>query len=255
MNNIIFSHANGFPAKSYSYLFDLLSPHTIHYLNKLGHGNYKVKKDWQPLADELIEFAEKFEKPIIGIGHSVGGVATLYAAAKRKDVFSKIILLDPPLVAGSYKRYLLLLTKVLGLVGHLLPIAKKAKNRKRQFHSKQEALEYFKTKKLFQLFHPSCLADYVEHGLEYNASKDEYELAFSADIEYDIFCSSPDIYPFSSTINIPIYLIYSRNIVSIEDLKWYKKKFPQIELIDFKAGHMFPLEEPERTASLIQSLL
>ena len=140
MHNIVFSHANGFPALSYSYLFELLAPNYIHHINLFAHGDYKINNNWISLGDELIEFVEKQSKPVIGIGHSMGGVATLYAATKRNDLFSKIILLDPPLVAGSYRKYLLKLAKASGLIGKFFSIAKKTRTRKRDFYSKQEAL-------------------------------------------------------------------------------------------------------------------
>lgn len=255
MDTIVFSHANGFPAKTYAYLFEFLKPYPIQYINKIGHGHYKVEKDWQPLADELISFAENLNKPLVGIGHSVGGVAILYAATKRKDLFRKIILLDPPLVPGGYRKYLLAFAKKTGLVGNLLPIAKKTKTRRREFSSKAEALAYFKSKKLFELFHSNCLKDYIEEGLVYNSNKNCYELAFSADIEYAIFCTSPDIYPFATGIDIPITLIYSNGIASQDDINWYKRRFPHVQIIDFKAGHMFPFEQPQKTAELIKNSL
>ena len=108
---------------------------------------------------------------------------------------------------------------------------------------------------MFKCFHERSINDYVEHGILFNEAKNIYELAFSAEIEYDIYCASPDIYPYNSSIETPIYIIYSNEIASTGDLNWYKNKFKEIELIAFNAGHLFPFEQPEKTAELINSII
>ena len=55
MNKVQFSHGNGFPSGSYSYLFELLDNVQINFIEKTGHGDYPLNKDLYNFADELIE--------------------------------------------------------------------------------------------------------------------------------------------------------------------------------------------------------
>lgn len=55
MKKIQFSHANGFPASSYTYLFELLNDTQINFVEKMGHGDFPLNKDLNNFAEELIE--------------------------------------------------------------------------------------------------------------------------------------------------------------------------------------------------------
>ena len=87
---IQFSHANGFPAPTYRYLFKLLEPHfEIQYIERLAHDpNHPVTNNWQSITSELIREHDKHKEPVIGIGHSLGGAITLFAAIERPEIIS-----------------------------------------------------------------------------------------------------------------------------------------------------------------------
>jgi surfactin synthase thioesterase subunit len=74
---IFFAHANGFPAKTYTKLFSLLEDEfEIGFIEKIGHNpKFPVTDNWDCLKNELREEIEKrYSQPIIGIGHSLGGI-------------------------------------------------------------------------------------------------------------------------------------------------------------------------------------
>ena len=132
MNKVHFSHANGFPASSYNYLFKLLNNVQINFIEKMGHGDYPLNKDLNNFADELITSIEKeFIEPVIGIGHSTGGVVTVLAASKRPELFKKIIVLDPVLFSKR-KRYLIWLFQKIGFTDWM-KITKQAIKRRTHF--------------------------------------------------------------------------------------------------------------------------
>ena len=90
MSTIQFSHANGFPAACYQVLFEQLKPHDIQAVPVLGQGKYYPKKSWRSMAYELIENIEnKDTTPVWGVGHSLGGVITLWASVLRPDLFQE----------------------------------------------------------------------------------------------------------------------------------------------------------------------
>ena len=40
-------------------------------------------------------------RKVIGLGHSLGSVLTLMASYRRPELFSQVIMLDPPLIIGK----------------------------------------------------------------------------------------------------------------------------------------------------------
>jgi len=95
MSIIQFSHANGFPAKTYTALFDHLKEHKISAINILAENTNPNEINWYDMRDDVLENIEQQGEAVIGIGHSFGGVLTLLAAAKKPELFQSIILLDP----------------------------------------------------------------------------------------------------------------------------------------------------------------
>ncbi|MCI2283470.1 alpha/beta hydrolase [Colwellia sp. MSW7] len=74
---------------------------------KYGHDErYPVENNWQPLVDELIDFVKQQldvhqQKQVINVGHSFGGVISFIAACQQPELFSGLIMLDPPVITGS----------------------------------------------------------------------------------------------------------------------------------------------------------
>ncbi len=253
-STIQFSHANGFPAKTYSYFFECLLPLEVNYVNQFAHEGYEVKHSWEHMTEELIESIESHAKePVIGIGHSFGATLTLIASQQRPELFKQVILMDPPLFL-SYKKHFIRVAKALNIQGRLLPEARKTRVRKSQFTSKQEAYDYYKTKALFDDFHPKSFDAYIEHGIKGNDTG--FELAFSPKVEYKIFKSIPGRFEHKKT-TVPTSLIYSNKYSVLErpDLAAIEKSFPEIEMKEFKGGHLFPLEQPERVAEMLKDMI
>ncbi|MGB0494926.1 MAG: alpha/beta fold hydrolase [Kangiellaceae bacterium] len=252
MKKIHFAAANGFPALTYEYLFSKLSIGDINYINIIGHKPSKLKADLAFLKNEIIESIEAdYTQPVIGIGHSSGGAGIMMAAAERPELFEKIILIDPPLF-NKRKRFILGIGRAIGLWNRIGP-AKKARNRRSQFSNKAEAFGYWKEKPLFKNFHPNCFESYVEHGLkEY---KDKFELAFSAAIEEAIFFNLVVNFPKNmEKLNATLIHAKHSDIFWQSDIDWWKKKHPNFKLVEFDGAHLFPLEQPDRTAELLNEI-
>ena len=81
MNNVIFSHGNGFPASTYRSFTKDLSRRgfKVSSIEKFGHDPlFPVTSNWPYLVQELADFAKKSadqtgSKPYL-IGHSLGGL-------------------------------------------------------------------------------------------------------------------------------------------------------------------------------------
>jgi pimeloyl-ACP methyl ester carboxylesterase len=252
---IIFSHANGFPFSTYRYFLEQLAPHEVRGIERLGHGSYASSREWPLLADELIDYIQReASSPVVGLGHSLGAVATLFAARKRPALFSQLILMDPPLLSWQ-KRYAMAVFRSIGL-GRKIPPAAKARRRRTHFPDRATARSYFQPKSLFRNFHPQCFEDYVQHGLQASPTGEGLELAFEQAIEYQYFLNTP-ARPGRLSLQVPTQLLYSaeQEVLGSAELKALKKKMPQAQFEAVPAGHMFPLEKPEQVAARIKALI
>jgi pimeloyl-ACP methyl ester carboxylesterase len=246
---IHFSHANGLPASTYSYLFEMLENTDICFVEKMGHGDYPFNGNWHNCADELIASIEQHSsEPVIGVGHSFGAVVTLIAASKRPELFKKVILLDPVLFSKR-KRFVIGLFRAIGL-GDLLGPTRRTLVRRSQFDNEQQAAEYFSPKTLFKNFHPRCFNDYIKHGLK--PTDKGLELAISPAIEADVFRTALTKVPTNlDKVNGVVIYGDKSKVFERSDRRWWKKNLPNFELVAFSGEHLFPLEAPQEVARIL----
>lgn len=253
---IHFAHAAGFPSLTYNKLFGCLRPDfEIGFIHKHAHNpDYPVTDNWELLARELAdEISSTYDKPVIGVGHSLGGVLHLLAATRRPELYTSIVLLDAPIIS-RLSSFGLRVMKRTGLL-RKYPPASSTRFRRRNFQSREEALEYFRSKKNFAGFDPEALADYVEHGLEHTG--DEYRLVFEPEIEAQIYSTIPHHLP-SLKGRLPVPISYIGGTDSYEArlarLGFMRRNFAvRFRLVP--GTHLFPFENPEKTAAAIGEVL
>ena len=252
MEVIQFSHANGFPAKTYSYMFDQLKEYKISAVNIIGDSTDHKDINMFDLSDELIQNVLQHGEPVIGVGHSFGGVLTLLAASKNPELFKNIVLLDPP-IFSPIKSTVIKILRMLGIEDWVSP-AGKSKKRRDKFASKSDAKTLFMSNKLFKKFHPQTLNDYVTHGLKKN--KNGVELTIPVVKEIAIFHNSL-ILDLKCLRNVKGFLIYGAKnpILWASDLSWINHNFANLKLLPFPGSHLFPFENPKSTALMIKRCL
>lgn len=250
-----FAHANGFPSKSYSKLFSFLEPHfDVGYISIHGHNpDYPVTNNWTELANELIHYIEKhYTQPVIGVGHSLGGVLTFMAALTKPELFSSIIMLDAP-VLNPLRSVGVRLAKKYGWIDKLTP-GGVTRARRREWPSVEAAIEYFANKSVFKHFDADCLHDYVRYSTE--KTEQGIRLIFTPEIEYQIYRTLPDhLSQYRKRLKVPASLIYGKraSAVTASDRSYMKKHF-HIHCESIEGDHLFPFEHPELTAQRIKML-
>jgi pimeloyl-ACP methyl ester carboxylesterase len=254
MTPIQFSHANGMPAPSYRVLLEALGERPIGYVERFGHGQFKVGYTWASLVDELIaDIESRWKEPVIGIGHSLGGVLSMQAAARRPELFRQLILLDPPMFA-PHRRWAMGTVRALGFGGKMIPPAVKAKRRKRTFASLEAARTYWLQRPFFQRFDPRCFEDYLHAGLE--PAPEGVKLRFTAENEYRIFLGTPAFLP-KAPRNLPVDFIIAsfHDTLQPQDVAALRRRYPQAGFHVIEGTHMFPMEQPEAAAKAILNLI
>lgn len=258
---INFVHANGFPAGSYQTLFNYFpEQYQIIAHEKYGHNSqYPVENNWQPLVDELIDFVKKQleahqKESVIGIGHSFGGVLSFIAACQQPALFKGLIMLDPPVITGS-TAFAMKFIKKTRLIDKFSPSGK-ALVRRTSWPLNTDVAKLFAKRSLFKNFDERCLADYVNHGIV--EKNEQLELAFSAQVEADIFRNlAENLSSYKNKLQMPAALIYAENtdVCPHSFFKKFAKLNKNIQLITTPGGHMFPLEQPEKTANILTNIL
>lgn len=253
---IHFSHANGFPAETYRKFFGFLQDDfDIGYINILAHNfDYPVTQNWTKLVQELINYIEKtYNEPIIGMGHSFGGVLTFLAAVKRPELFRSIVMLDS-FLPGRVRSTMVLLAKSFGFIDRVTP-AGRSKNRRNQWANFAEAEDYFASKQLFANFDRECLHDYVEYGT--HKTEHGIELRFDPAIEYKIFRTLPhNLLRYKKKLQVPGTLIYGKDSYLIKSigLESAQKTFGLV-CEPTVGGHLFPFEYPQLSAAKVKAVL
>ncbi|GAA4648930.1 alpha/beta hydrolase [Kistimonas scapharcae] len=253
---IHFAHANGFPAPVYRKLFSALEQQgfSVGWLEKHGHDPlFPVTDSWPHLVDELLEAIRcQHKEPVLAVGHSLGGVLSLFASWQAPELFRGVIMLDAPLLT-PLEGGLVRLIKRLGAVDRITP-AGRTLGRRSVWCSRKEAIEYFQKKPLFRHFDPECLADYVDHGMEHGEA--EVRLGFDPDIEISIYRSIPDRWPRAvKSFPVPTVVVYGdRSDVVMPHMIMAMRLRRHVRVQKVPGGHMFPLEQPEQTAQLITRL-
>lgn len=252
---INFAHANGFPASSYQTLFNYLPSHiNVIALDQYGHDPKRpINHNWQAQVEELIVYVESQQIDnikVIAAGHSFGGVISFIACCQRPDLFSGLVMLDPPVLTGL-DAFALKVLKKTPWIDKFSP-AGKAKNRRKKWPLGTDIAAMFARRSLFRDFDARCLHDYIQHGIiEQNG---QLTLVFDAKVETDIFRHLPShLSRYKNKLTVPATLIYGdkTEVFPKRIFKQFVNFNPHIKLQTTSGGHMFPLEHPEEAARLI----
>ena len=252
---LVFSHANGFPASSYRKLFEALAPRfKVGAVESFGTDpRYQVTDGWPQLVRQLLDYiAHNFADigPVVGVGHSLGGMLTLRAAIEQPQLFSAIVLLDSPLI-GALSGATLRIAKRLGLIDRITP-ARATSKRRSVWPDSKAALEHLASRPLYRDFDPECLHDYVHSGTVLSAN--ERSLRISPAIESAIYKTIPhDLAHDIHRLTVPAGMLLGRrsSVLRQVGMRASRRHF-KIRMID--GGHLFPLEHPQATAEAIASL-
>lgn len=248
-----FAHANGFPASSYNKVFaGLPENYQVLAVNKFGHTTrFPISPNWANQVAELIEYVrDKSAEPVFAVGHSFGGVVSYMAACVRPELFSGLIMLDPPVVTGL-SRFLVRMSKSTPLIDRLTPAGKTIK-RCRKWDKTTDIVEYFKARALFANMDPDCIQDYVSAVTELRGN--HIQLNFEPEIEANIFRNVPhNINHYYGKLKCPALLVTGQHTEVCKSglIEPFIRGNKLRHEVLANAGHMFPLEFPQATANLI----
>ena len=252
---IHFAHANGFHPMMYrSLISDLIPNHKVN--SKLFRpfwdgSDYRDLKSWHLLADDLIQYLDQLGyNNIIGMGHSMGGVASAIAQAKRPDLFSKLVLIEPVVLQPKYYLFKYMPEY---FRKKIVPVAKIALKRKDHWASKEEAFNQLSVKRVFKGVPENVFRDYIEYGTQ-EAQEGGVKLSYSKEWEAQVYANVTNPWPILKSLKIPVLVIRGAKSNVLADDNWALMK-SRLKSFTFKeiedGGHLVPFEKKSEISKVI----
>jgi pimeloyl-ACP methyl ester carboxylesterase len=255
-----FAHGNGFPAGTYDAMLQKLSNerHVFALEHRAiweGVGAPSTRFSWGHAADDLIAAIEQVAPSgVIGVGHSLGGVMTLLAAAKRPDLFHQIILIEP--VMFPTRAFVQMGWMPMWLRGQLFSVAKRTARRRATWSSQDEFVDYHIDKPAFRGISREVMMNYAQHGL--HPRNGALQHSFPTSWEAHIFRSPAYVWRAVAKLSVPCTIFRAEQSQWIPDVSWQKwqKMRPDYPVTILpKLGHMAPLQNPDAMATAVLNAL
>ncbi len=253
-----FAHSNGYPPACFRQMIEPLT----RYYHVLGvyhrplwpDTNPEELTDWRQIADDLIQFFEQEGlQNVIGVGHSLGAVATMFAAVKRPELFRALVLIEPVFLLPT----VLEMVKANPALGESLPLVQSARRRRTRWQNRQEAFDRFRRKKVFRRWSDEALWDYVNNTVAETADgavliyRPEWEARFYTLPPFGVWEALPQV-------TQPTLAIRGTETDTLFPEAWtlWQECQPGAMFVEIEeAGHMVPMERPLQVSETILSWL
>jgi lipase len=258
---IVLSHATGFHARCWDRVVPLLGRREVLAIDLRGHGRSgKVPptEGWHTFGKDLARLVAALDlKEIVAVGHSMGGHATVTAAALEPGRFSRLTLIDPVILSpAEYGEG--------GVRGVPEGLEHPTSRRRDRWASPEEMIARFRERVPYSAFAPEVLEDYCRHGLLRSPDGNGLVLACPPAFEGSIYMSARaagDIYERVAEIAVPVLVVRAmeppldrgpmdfRYSPTWSGLAARFERGREVHLPE--RTHFFPMEEPALAARFI----
>jgi pimeloyl-ACP methyl ester carboxylesterase len=262
---VLLHHATGFCGATLAPIAKALSDrYRVIAIDARGHGESTSVDptgdpnpyDWKTLAadlrtavGEILEITGR-DRVELAIGHSFGGALILDSAESAPALFGNILLCDPVILES-------VAAKEAERRSGGPDLAAAARKRRDRFPTHAEAFEHFRSRRFFASFTPEALALYVGEGTGPTADGD-FALKCKREVEAAIFSSAApsNLFPDADKVTADVTFLHaSQGNFSRERYAALAGLMPSARVESLDAGHLFPLEEPERVLEAIEELI
>lgn len=259
--DVHFAHANGFPPTTYRALIEVLCERyhvqSMQARPLWGEAPPPDLGDWSPFVHDLREaLSERGLRGIIGIGHSLGAIASLLAAAEDPGLFSAVVAIDPLTLTGLHS-VMWGSMKRLGL-GDRLPLVRGALRRRDRWPDRRTIRETYRQRTAFQDWQPAVLEDYLNCGFV-AGNNGELELRYPRAWEAAIFRAAPhNVWPELRRIEAPVLFIQGAHSDTFTDaarLRVLREMADARVAVVPEAGHFVPMERPAEVVRIMMRFL
>ncbi len=213
-------------------------------------GKPKPGLKWIDYTEDLINYLDVMGKgPVVGLGHSMGASATLMAAARRPDLFSRLVLIEPVI----QKLRNVMLTRILPmfLKKHLEPV-RSTRVAPQSWSTEAEAIQYYRAHSSYKRFSDDNLACLVMALTE--PSDDGIKLRYGRDWEISNYLGLNNVWPAIKKLRVPAVVLRGRPSLFLSNRdggKYIRLSKNTLFFSHKDFGHLIPMEAPETCAHLL----
>jgi pimeloyl-ACP methyl ester carboxylesterase len=258
-DTILLAHATGFHARCWDQVVRHLGARHVIAVDQRGHGRsdktYPVR--WEDFGRDLADLVRALElRDIVGVGHSMGGHATVEAAAAEGERFRRLVLIDP--VIASPDEY------AAGSRFDTSGITHPTIKRRNRWASPDEMFERFADRGPFAHWDRAVLRDYCQFGLLPDPTGVSFVLACPPEFEAAVYMaarSNCGVYRSVAAVDVPVFIVRAMEPPATRDMMDFRYSPTWPDLVrEFRRGrelyladqtHFLPMEDPARTAKLI----
>lgn len=259
---LLLLHATGFHARIWDQVIAHL-PETLHVVapDQLSHGrSFKPESvtDWTDSCLALLPLLDKLSgRPLVAVGHSMGGYVLTRLAAERPHLFQHILLIDPVIFAPSYYR----------AADEMVvdPTTHPVSRRRNHWDSAEQMMAHFAARAPYSTWDPAVLADYCRYGLLPSVDGEGFMLACPPRLEASIYQNAQRTSPYDWAGQIQARTTILRAPTSDRKGEMDFSSSPtwpgagkafgaEQDILWAANSHFIPMESPAETAALIANL-
>lgn len=261
----LFFHGNGFSAHTYNTLLTDLAQHTpLRAFDLQGHGasdpipSIPALRRWQLYRDNVAGALNQNGGGIL-IGHSMGGLSSMFTAMEHPEKVKALILLEPVFLSPNMTLGLGLI-RALGLRSRESKMVKQARARRQYFDDTEEAAAYFLGRKGLKTWPEDAIRNYAQSILcPRRDGQPGLELSLHPEYEAQNFANLPAGRWPAKPLPMPVLLAHGghpSSTVFAGRIDWLRKLAPQLDVkMNEKAGHMMPVDTAEWTGEVVRDFL
>ncbi|MFN8643293.1 MAG: alpha/beta fold hydrolase [Candidatus Binatia bacterium] len=256
-------HANGFCKGMWAEVAEHLRHRfRVVAMDARGHGDSSrpdgpLAYAWSQFAEDLVAVAEALVaergggRVGLGLGHSLGGTSMIGAAARRPQLFERLVLVDPvvPPPPGS------------GITPQNTPqlqrLVEGARRRRAQWPSRAAARAYCRERTFFASWRAEAIELYLLDGMRQRADG-TLELKCPGAIEATVFGNTDpiDLFVLAARIPCPTAVLWAeRGNFPRPVHEALAAALPAGRLVRVAAGHLVPMEEPALVVAAVEASL
>ncbi len=255
--SVVFAHANGFPVRSYSQFLGPLAERFQIFgweARPLVPGSDPREiSGWPCLAGDLEGIIEeRFTDPVIGVGHSLGGVLSLLASASNPYLFRALVLIDPVILSG-------IRSMIWGLLkrwgrSNWLPLIVGTLRRRDVWPDRETVRRSWIGKAAFEGWTPEAFEAYLTTSIEEDETATSVRLRYPKAWEARIFEISPhDVWSEVAKLSIPVLVLRGQHSDTLTPgaARRIERVAPNAECrVVEGTGHMLPMQRPDEVARI-----
>lgn len=248
---LILCHCTGTVSRVWDPIIEgLQGSYRVYAPDTRGHGESGKPSEldayaWSNTGQDLYAMIEQLDlgKGLFAAGHSAGATQIAYCQFQHPGTFSRAVLIDP--IIGPQAAF-----------ASPSPMGDAARHRKREFDSKEEALENFMSKRPMNTWARACVEAYVTHG--FSATDEGHAiLKCLPEIEGAIYDrgGAPDLFLRLHELSFDQLTHVSgteSNVKALIDLQ--RTALSSAKVIDIEgASHFIPQEYPGEVSEILRA--